>query len=74
LTNAARKLKTKKADLFVANNITEANCGFGTDTNKVSLIAKDGSVEELPLLSKRAVADKVLDRVVVLLGAKHLRS
>ena len=41
--------------------------GFGTDTNKVTIIDKKGNTEDLPLLSKREVADRVVDRVVELL-------
>jgi len=53
----------------VANDITDKDSGFGTDTNKVTLISWDGKVDSLPLLTKREVADKILDRVVELL--KH---
>jgi phosphopantothenoylcysteine decarboxylase/phosphopantothenate--cysteine ligase len=44
--------------------------GFGTDTNKVVIINKKGEQEDLPLMTKREVADKILDRVVKLLGKK----
>jgi phosphopantothenoylcysteine decarboxylase/phosphopantothenate--cysteine ligase len=54
----------------VANDITDADSGFGSDTNKVTLIDRDGNVDSLPLLSKREVADKILDRVVRLLAEK----
>ncbi|GAI54138.1 unnamed protein product, partial [marine sediment metagenome] len=42
--------------------------GFGVDTNKVIIIDRKGKVEKLPLLSKREVADRILDRVVGLVG------
>jgi len=65
--NARLKLAKKKLDLIVANDITEAESGFGVDTNKVTVIDGKGNVEDLPLLSKRAVADRILDRVAGLL-------
>ncbi len=67
VANAQRKLKAKKLDLIVANDITDKDSGFGADTNKVTIIDKSGKVEELPLMSKREVADRVLDRVAGLL-------
>ena len=64
LANARKKLAKKNLDLIVANDITEKDSGFGTDTNKVTLIGKDGTPESLPVMSKREVADRILDRVV----------
>ncbi len=66
VANARKKLEQKGLDLIVANDITDAESGFDVDTNKVTLIDRDYKVEELPLLSKREVADRVLDRVVEL--------
>jgi phosphopantothenoylcysteine decarboxylase/phosphopantothenate--cysteine ligase len=57
-------LRRKGADLLVANDVSEPGSGFGTDTNRVSILAADGSREDLPLLAKREVADRLLDRVV----------
>ena len=68
VTNAKRKLGKKRLDIIVANDITGSDSGFGTDTNKVTLIDRVGNVEELPLLSKREVADRILDKLLVLLG------
>ncbi|MDD4874351.1 MAG: phosphopantothenoylcysteine decarboxylase, partial [Dehalococcoidales bacterium] len=59
----------KGLDLIVANDITAKDSGFGTDTNKVTIIDNKGKVEELPLLTKREVAEKILDRVVNILAA-----
>jgi phosphopantothenoylcysteine decarboxylase/phosphopantothenate--cysteine ligase len=70
LANAKEKLERKQLDLMVANDITEAQSGFGTDTNKVTFISRDGKIENLPLLTKREVADKILDRVVGMLGKR----
>jgi phosphopantothenoylcysteine decarboxylase/phosphopantothenate--cysteine ligase len=67
VANARKKLQKKQLDLIVANDITDTSSGFGVDTNKVTIISRDGKAEKLPLLSKREVADKILDRVVGLL-------
>ena len=64
--NAKGKLKQKRLDFIVANDITASDSGFGTDTNRVTIIDRKGKVENLPLMSKREVADKILDRVAVL--------
>jgi phosphopantothenoylcysteine decarboxylase/phosphopantothenate--cysteine ligase len=68
VANAKKKLQKKQLDLIVANDITDKKSGFGADTNKVTLISRDGKVETLPLLTKREVADRILDRVVGMLG------
>jgi len=70
VANAKKKLERKQLDLIVANDITDKKSGFGVDTNKVTIISRDGKVESLPLMSKREVADKILDRVVGLLGGR----
>lgn len=72
LENARKKLINKKLDLIVANDITDENSGFGVDTNKVTLIGKDGAPEGLPVLSKKVVADRILDRVARLLSDLRL--
>jgi phosphopantothenoylcysteine decarboxylase/phosphopantothenate--cysteine ligase len=64
LERAPKKLRRKGLDLLVANDVSEAGSGFGTDTNRVTILAADGSHDELPLLSKREVAELILDRVV----------
>jgi phosphopantothenoylcysteine decarboxylase / phosphopantothenate---cysteine ligase len=63
LANAKKKLENKKLDLIVANDITKTDSGFDVDTNRVVLMEKNGKTEELPLMSKREVAEKILDRV-----------
>jgi phosphopantothenoylcysteine decarboxylase/phosphopantothenate--cysteine ligase len=70
VANAKKKLQNKQLDLIVANDITDKKSGFGVDTNKVILIDKKGKVEKLPLMTKREVADKILDRVVGMLAEK----
>lgn len=65
VANARGKLERKQADLFVANDVSRTDAGFGVDTNQVTLVDHQGEVE-LPLLSKRDVADRILDRVVTI--------
>ena len=65
--NAHAKLVSKGLHLIVANEITSHDSGFGTDTNKVTLIDNEGGVEELPLMTKYEVGHRILDRVVALL-------
>lgn len=68
LENASAKLHAKQLDLIVANDITASDAGFGADENRVTLLDAAGKVEALPLMSKMAVAERVLERVVELLG------
>jgi phosphopantothenoylcysteine decarboxylase/phosphopantothenate--cysteine ligase len=63
VANAKKKLATKGLDMVVANDITEPDAGFDVDTNRVIIINKKSKAEELPLMTKREVADRVLDRV-----------
>jgi len=71
LVEAARvKLARQRLDLIVGNDVTSEGSGFGTDTNQVVLVGRDGSAEELPLLSKREVAARILDRVQALLSSR----
>lgn len=62
------KLESKQLDLVVVNDAREAGAGFGVDTNRVTFVRRDGTQEDLPLLSKGEVADEILDRVEALLG------
>jgi phosphopantothenoylcysteine decarboxylase/phosphopantothenate--cysteine ligase len=61
---AREKLESKRLDLIVANDVSRSDSGFGTDTNLVSLFGVDGTALECPLMSKREVADLVLDKIV----------
>jgi len=67
LENAAAKVQAKSLDLIVANDVSAADSGFGVDTNRVILLDAWGDSEPLPLMSKMAVAERVLDRVIKLL-------
>jgi len=67
IDNARTKLATKNLDMIVANDITAPDAGFATETNRVVILDRTGGVEELPLMSKAAVAEAILDRVASLL-------
>lgn len=67
LKNAEKKLVEKRLDLIVANDVGRDESTFGSDTNRVVLLHRDGRLDELPVLPKREVGDAVLDRVVELL-------
>jgi phosphopantothenoylcysteine decarboxylase/phosphopantothenate--cysteine ligase len=71
IVNAKQKLAKKKLDLIIANDVTAKDSGFGADTNKVVIIDKNGKQENVPLISKREVADKILDRVGKMLKRKN---
>ncbi|MFY0780263.1 bifunctional phosphopantothenoylcysteine decarboxylase/phosphopantothenate--cysteine ligase CoaBC [Peribacillus simplex] len=60
---ARGKLVKKNADMIVANNVTIAGAGFGTDTNIVTIYDKDGSATELPKMSKADIAKSILAEV-----------
>lgn len=64
LAHAREKLHGKGLDLLVANDVTAVGSGFGSDSNRVILLNRDGQTEELPLLAKRDVADRILDRLL----------
>lgn len=62
LENSTAKLTKKNVDMIVANNLKTTGAGFGTDTNVVTLITREGA-EELPLMSKEEVAHQILNRI-----------
>ena len=66
MTNARQKLAKKNLDMIVLNSLADKGAGFGTDTNKVSIITAD-TVTEVPLKSKIEVAGDILDRITELL-------
>ena len=70
IANAKKKLTNKALDMIVANDVSVKGTGFGADTNKIVIITKDGKQEDLPLMSKREVADKILDNVGKMLKGK----
>lgn len=66
LENSAEKLKKKNCDVIVANNLKVKGAGFAGDTNVVTLLYRDGTVEPLELMEKDSVADILLERLVAL--------
>jgi phosphopantothenoylcysteine decarboxylase/phosphopantothenate--cysteine ligase len=66
--NARSKLEAKNLDLVVANDLTEEGAGFGAETNRATLLWRDGRVEALPMMSKRALAEHIIEAVVDLYG------
>jgi phosphopantothenoylcysteine decarboxylase / phosphopantothenate---cysteine ligase len=67
LENATNKLQSKKLDFIAANDISASDAGFSVDTNRVSLLYKDGNSEALPLMSKSEVAETIVARIAALL-------
>jgi phosphopantothenoylcysteine decarboxylase/phosphopantothenate--cysteine ligase len=63
LTNAREKLKSKDLDMVVLNDATEPGAGFGVDTNRVTILDRAGTEEELQLMSKIDLAEVLLDRI-----------
>jgi phosphopantothenoylcysteine decarboxylase/phosphopantothenate--cysteine ligase len=68
IDNALAKLHAKGLDLIVANDVAAQDAGFAVDTNRVTFIGAGGGVEPLALMSKAQVAERVLDRLIKLLG------
>lgn len=67
IKNAKAKLKEKNLDLIVVNNPTRPGAGFEVDTNIATIVDKKGKIQRLPLMSKKELASKILDRVSALL-------
>jgi phosphopantothenoylcysteine decarboxylase/phosphopantothenate--cysteine ligase len=66
VANARKKLESKNADLIVANDVTREGAGFDGDTNIAVLVGRDGRADELPMMSKRELADRILDAAAAL--------
>jgi len=66
-----KKMRDKQLDLIVLNNPLEPGAGFEVDTNRVTFLDASGGQETLPLMSKREVADRILDRIQTLIPAKN---
>lgn len=63
VSEARRKCREKNLEMIVANDVTERGSGFGTDTNRVTFVKKDGTIERLPLMTKLAVAKRIVREV-----------
>jgi phosphopantothenoylcysteine decarboxylase/phosphopantothenate--cysteine ligase len=68
IENARAKLEAKNLDLVVANDISQNGAGFGTTTNRATLLWRDGRIEALPLMSKRELAEQIVSAVVAYHG------
>ncbi len=64
ITNARKKMADKNLDMIVVNNPTVKGAGFGTTTNQVTIISRKAKPKKLPLMSKRELADEILDAVL----------
>jgi len=71
VANARAKLERKHLDLVVANEVGRPGAGFEADTNAVKILDASGQAEDVPVQSKRAVADRVLDRVAALVRGRR---
>ena len=69
--NAASKLRAKRLDLIVANDISQPDAGFEVDTNRAVILDAEGGVDPLPLLAKSDLAGVILDKVARLLAIKR---
>lgn len=67
LENSRAKLEKKHVNMIVANNVKQSGAGFGTDTNIVTLITKDGA-KELPIMSKDEAAEHIVDTILEIMG------
>ena len=64
LEYAKAKLEKKNLDMIVANDVSRKDAGFNTDTNVVKLLYRNGTIEELPIMTKHKLADELLNRVL----------
>ena len=71
LENARKKLYEKRLDLICANDVSAKDAGFAVDTNRVTILDREGGSEDVPLMTKYEVAHRILDRVVPLLQVKR---
>jgi phosphopantothenoylcysteine decarboxylase/phosphopantothenate--cysteine ligase len=74
VANATDKLQRKQLDVIVGNDVALPDAGFEVDTNRAVLCTADGAVEELPLMSKTAVAGAILDKVLLLHSSRSGRA
>ena len=63
IKNATSKLNKKNLDFIVANDITEAETGFGSNDNLVTIISRDGSMKKLDKMTKKSVARQLFDLI-----------
>ncbi len=73
IEQATEKLKKKNLDLIVLNNPMESGAGFRADTNRVTLIKKNGDIEKLPLMYKYQVSKKIIDTIIEIVNERNSR-
>jgi phosphopantothenoylcysteine decarboxylase/phosphopantothenate--cysteine ligase len=66
VANASKKLRDKRLDMIVANNVAEEGSGFDGDTNKATILDRNGVAESLPLMTKDELADRIFDHLLAL--------
>jgi phosphopantothenoylcysteine decarboxylase/phosphopantothenate--cysteine ligase len=71
LANAQKKLLEKGLDLNVVNDVSASDAGFAVDTNRVTILDRDGGHEDVPLMSKYEVSQRILDRLVPILQQRR---
>ena len=67
IENARKKLEIKRLNFICANDVLSPDAGFGVDTNRITILHAMGEQEELPLMSKHAVAHEIINRILPLL-------
>ena len=72
IDNARKKLEAKNADMIALNSLQDAGAGFGHDTNKITLVKKDGKNVILPLQSKKDAARAIVDQIIELRHAETI--
>jgi phosphopantothenoylcysteine decarboxylase/phosphopantothenate--cysteine ligase len=69
--NAQGKLEKKNLDLIIANDLTAPGAGFSADTNIVTVISRGHAPESLPITTKMAVAEMIMERAIALLTSSQ---
>lgn len=72
--NAQEKLRKKNLDMIVLNSLNDKGAGFGHDTNKISVIQKDGNLQRFDLKSKTAAAEDIVSLIIDLLVEKGVQT
>jgi len=71
IANAEAKLRAKRLDLIVANDVSRSDSGFQVATNQATLLWADGRREPLPLMAKEQLAEEIVTRIAVLWEQRH---
>ena len=71
IMEAKRKMKRKNLDMIVLNSLEDAYAGFGYDTNKITIIDREGNIEDFPLKDKCQVAEDIVVKLKTLIDSIH---